>query len=396
LVVYRISEADEAAEEVLRRSHPASVYSWTPPLDLCLDRAARYAWSVRAASDSAESDWSEAALFEVGAGPSEHEFKEALAVVRRYLDGPATPADGRPSRENPDSPTEVVPQLTSVGAAIETEAPRPAPSAASPQPTNAPATVSLATDGALGVGISTPSADLHVVGTPSLGVILVAPDEPQFNQSSRVVLAEDHDGSCGIEIRYQGDTNWLQVWGKTSLSEVGPWLEIERDTGRIKAEKWNADRPCFNATERFVDCGNGTVVDTVTGLMFLSNADCFGGQNWATANQSAAALEDGQCGLTDGSRAGDWRLPTKEEWEALVRPGCPSPKIVGNGSDSSTSCFSSSSWATDIVTTAYWSATTYSLDTAFAWFASLFSGTVEVSNGDKTLNGRVWPVRVAR
>jgi hypothetical protein len=43
--------------------------------------------------------------------------------------------------------------------------------------------------------------------------------------------------------------------------------------------------------------------------------------NWETAMQSAASaaqLADGQCGLSDGSKAGDWRLPTKDEWEAMV------------------------------------------------------------------------------
>ena len=76
--------------------------------------------------------------------------------------------------------------------------------------------------------------------------------------------------------------------------------------------------PCFDNANRYVNCGNGTVTDTVTGLIWLQNANCFGVQNYATANQAAAGLADGQCGLTDGSSAGDWRLPTKAEWEATV------------------------------------------------------------------------------
>jgi hypothetical protein len=40
--------------------------------------------------------------------------------------------------------------------------------------------------------------------------------------------------------------------------------------------------------------------------------------HWAAANQSAAALGDGQCGLTDHSSPGDWRLPSRDEWIATL------------------------------------------------------------------------------
>jgi hypothetical protein len=33
--------------------------------------------------------------------------------------------------------------------------------------------------------------------------------------------------------------------------------------------------------------------------------------------ERAASLEDGQCGLSDGSNQGDWRLPTVDEWLAF-------------------------------------------------------------------------------
>src|SRR5262245_6995997 len=79
---------------------------------------------------------------------------------------------------------------------------------------------------------------------------------------------------------------------------------------------------CYDnvGTNRFVDCGttglgtsNGTVKDMQTGLIWLKNANCFGLTNWADANIKAAALASGQCGLADGSKPGDWRLPTLEE-----------------------------------------------------------------------------------
>jgi hypothetical protein len=85
-----------------------------------------------------------------------------------------------------------------------------------------------------------------------------------------------------------------------------------------------ADGPCFSDTlnpdgqARYFDCGNGTVTDTVTGLILLQNADCDGLKGWAIANEWAAALGEGQCDLADGSTPGDWRLMTKEEWEAAI------------------------------------------------------------------------------
>jgi hypothetical protein len=67
------------------------------------------------------------------------------------------------------------------------------------------------------------------------------------------------------------------------------------------------DPPCFDNINRYVDCGNGTVTDTVTGLIWLQQSDCLGSAGYANANKAAAGLKDGDCGgtLTDGSSPGD-------------------------------------------------------------------------------------------
>ena len=78
---------------------------------------------------------------------------------------------------------------------------------------------------------------------------------------------------------------------------------------------------------RYVDCGNGTVTDNETGLVWLANADCLGSVDWLTASEFVAGLSDKpegsiaaahDCGLSDGSSPGEWRLPSMEEWEAMV------------------------------------------------------------------------------
>ena len=97
-----------------------------------------------------------------------------------------------------------------------------------------------------------------------------------------------------------------------------------------------ADPACGdNSNNRFVDCGNGTVTDNQSGLVWLANADCIGSLDWYEAMAAVASLADLEadgaclglttkecdCGLSDGSSPGEWRLPTVTEWEAMIAPG---------------------------------------------------------------------------
>ena len=47
---------------------------------------------------------------------------------------------------------------------------------------------------------------------------------------------------------------------------------------------------CLDNTKRYVDCGNGTVTDTVTGLIWLKRADCLPESNWKAAIEATAGL----------------------------------------------------------------------------------------------------------
>jgi hypothetical protein len=166
----------------------------------------------------------------------------------------------------------------------------------------------------------------------------------------------------------------------------------------------NPDPPCFNNTHRFVDCGNGTVTDTVTGVIWLEDAGCLPAESYAAANATAAALFDGaeidpsasDCGLTDGSKVGDWRLATKEEWGGILMLSCPAaPKIVGN-QEPAPGCYTdatdpNSEWASGVdESSSYWSSTA-AASAAEAWFFSMDVGAVDVD--PKSDNARVWPVR---
>lgn len=123
-------------------------------------------------------------------------------------------------------------------------------------------------------------------------------------------------------------------------------LDVQLTAGRwgqTGAYVQNADPPCFDDANRYVDCGNGTVTDTVTGLVWLKNANCTWAQ-YSTVNAWAAALQDGVCGLTDNSSPGDWRLPTKAEWQATVARavalGCTGANAPSLTDTAGTGCFS--------------------------------------------------------
>ena len=156
------------------------------------------------------------------------------------------------------------------------------------------------------------------------------------------------------------------------------------------------DPPCFDNFNRYIDCGNGTVTDTITGLIWLKDASCLGVLDWATANQAAAALKDGDCSLTDGSSPGDWRLPTKAEWEATMAQaralGCLTPPLTN---DSGTGCAAGGGTSLiNIPVFSVWTSTPVESAPVFAFYAGL-SAAGGTSNLRRSGFGGlgVWPVR---
>lgn len=85
----------------------------------------------------------------------------------------------------------------------------------------------------LGVGTTTPSSHIHIVGDPTLGQMIIAPDESGNNGNSELVFAEDDDYTYGMSFYYDGTDNQLEVRGKSGISNYGPHMIIERDNGNI-------------------------------------------------------------------------------------------------------------------------------------------------------------------
>ena len=157
-----------------------------------------------------------------------------------------------------------------------------------------------------------------------------------------------------------------------------------------------------------IDNGNGTLTDTSSGLVWLQNANCTdtaggiakpnGYLNWADAQTWSNALASGPCSLSDGSHAGEWRLPSIDELKSLMcRPGAPA--WMYNGCDGSNSYNPAGAYPFQWLTTQgfsavqgnfYWSSSTYPGYPDFAWGVDMFGGYVGTA---KYGNYYVWPVR---
>ena len=132
---------------------------------------------------------------------------------------------------------------------------------------------------------------------------------------------------------------------------------------------------------RFTDNGDGTITDNLTGLIWLKDADCSNGTvNWAGALTFANTLNSEECGLTDGSVAGDWHLPNVRELFSLVdfeniKPALPTGNPFMN--------FRSAT---------YWSSTTDALSPGGAWNVGFFDGSA-FDGGKGNVLGFVTAVR---
>ncbi len=142
-------------------------------------------------------------------------------------------------------------------------------------------------------------------------------------------------------------------------------------------------------TPRFTDMGDGTVYDNLTELTWLKNSNCRGPMIWATAVTQARALAEGDCGLSDDSRPGDWRLPNRNELSSLIDYGNQSPALSdtgGNGIWNQGDPFLNvqpSSW--------YWTSTTAADAAITAWLVSLREGAIGTES--KQNIAHFWPVR---
>jgi hypothetical protein len=147
-----------------------------------------------------------------------------------------------------------------------------------------------------------------------------------------------------------------------------------------------------------------TVLDCNTGLIWLKNALCFGPKTWDDATSDAAGLENGECGLSDGSSPGAWRLPTITELCSASLPFggiCPTANAADSLIDSAVGpptvvnargdgVWSQGDPFVGMQNGQYWSATPAGFPDTY-WWGDLRNGGVNTFSGG--VSQFVWPVR---
>ncbi len=139
---------------------------------------------------------------------------------------------------------------------------------------------------------------------------------------------------------------------------------------------------------RFVDQGDGTVLDVLTGLTWLRNANCWGTRSWDIAVNDANTLASGMCGLGDGSVAGDWRLPNMKELESVLHFGYRYPALTNTNGDGQ---WTEGDPFVNVFSDVYYSSTTDADCRFCGWSINLSGG--YGNNWNKLNPARVWPVK---
>jgi hypothetical protein len=183
--------------------------------------------------------------------------------------------------------------------------------------------------------------------------------------------------ASAIQLPVTGQTGcWNASGVSVSCSGTG------QDGARQAGKPW--------PSPRFTDNANGTVTDNMTGLVWLKDAGCLGTLTWQDAFTYAASLvgDGGQCGLSDNSAAGAWRVPNVNELESILGPSAtdtapplPTPDPF-----------------TNVQSSYYWTSTTYAAGASpqYAWTLGMTAGQVVYLPGDKSGSLNLWPVRDAQ
>jgi hypothetical protein len=133
---------------------------------------------------------------------------------------------------------------------------------------------------------------------------------------------------------------------------------------------------------RFVDNGNQTVTDNLTGLIWTKDGKAPGPAACGpgTPKTWQGALDYVQCLNTNHYlNRNDWHLPNRKELWSLFHAGQPNSAVW-----LTTQGFS------DVQSGYYWSSNTYAAYAVGAWVADMGNG--YVNGDDKSVNHHVWPV----
>ena len=172
----------------------------------------------------------------------------------------------------------------------------------------------------------------------------------------------------------RGEGNIPQTGQTKCYSDFGQVIPCD-NTGQDAEIKAGVSHP----DPRFTDNRDGTVTDHLTGLIWLKNGDPFGSRNWQQGLTACNSLASGSHGLTDGSAAGDWRMPNVNELMSLIHYNHAGPGILAGHP------------FTDVRSSLVWSSTTVASAPTLARF--VFIGMCSAVWDHKSVQMGVWPVR---
>lgn len=119
------------------------------------------------------------------------------------------------------------------------------------------------------------------------------------------------------------DYTWIATGGKGAISSAGLFTAGTTAGSATVTTIYNGN-PTLTSTAtinisiaRYRDCGNGTIADTYTNVLWLKNGNCFGRVAWPDAQSLVGNLASPGCGLSDGSKPGDWQLASTSDFLRL-------------------------------------------------------------------------------
>lgn len=189
---------------------------------------------------------------------------------------------------------------------------------------------------------------------------------------------QDIPVTCVGELSDGVTTVFIAVSGCTAAGVTVPSsLALVAATGQTTSYAIGDDgyhqQGVASPTPRFTDNLDGTITDNLTGLIWLEDAGCLGEWGWIGALDAVDELADGKCGLTDGSVAGSWRLPNRNELASLRYGGSGLPPGHPFAAPAEPSDY-------------FWSSTTYPWIPDTAWATRLFEDGAETRDSKNVVN----------
>jgi Protein of unknown function (DUF1566) len=187
---------------------------------------------------------------------------------------------------------------------------------------------------------------------------------------------------------------WVGGWRSPAVAEQARVPRTGQTTSFAAGDDGALQAGILFPTPRFLDHGDGTVEDQLTGLIWLKNVKCTEpGLGFVACTQALTAVNTmahGHGGLTDHSQTGAWRLPNVNELHSLIDRGFVNPALANTAG---TAQWTEGDAFSGVQSAGYWSSTTFTGHPDHAWVVYLGGG--GVSSDSKNISNWVWPVRGA-